>query len=125
MNRKSLLAAVVGAAALGLAAVPAAGQMFERITITNSTGYTISEIYISPADTYAWEEDVMGKRELPDGDAVEIDFRRAENTCDWDLKVVYDDGEEAMWDGLDLCQNYGFQLFYNAGSGQTWLVTTD
>ena len=74
MNRKSLLAAVVGAAALGLAAVPAAGQMFERITITNSTGYTISEIYISPADTYAWEEDVMGKRELPDGDAVEIDI---------------------------------------------------
>ena len=29
--------------------VPAMAQMYEKITLVNSTGYTISEVYIAPA----------------------------------------------------------------------------
>lgn len=123
-NRNRLIAAIGAVALTGLAAVPAIAQMYEKITILNSTGYTISEIYISPSDTNDWEEDVLDIDILPDGNDVRIDFRRAADTCDWDLKVVYDDGDEAVWDNLDLCEDWHFELFYNARTGDTRLVST-
>jgi hypothetical protein len=98
--------------------------MFERITLVNSTGYTISEVYIAPARSKSWEEDVLGRDVLTDGDEVDIDFRRSENTCDWHLLVVYDDGEQAVWDGLNLCQDWHYELFYNARTGDTRLVAS-
>lgn len=104
--------------------VPAMAQMYEKITLVNSTGYTISEVYIAPAASSSWEEDVMGRDVLVDGQHVVIDFRPSENTCDWHLMVVYDDGERAVWDGLNLCDNWHFELFYNARSGETRLVAS-
>ena len=124
MTGQRILAGLAASALLALAAVPAFAQMFEQITLVNSTGYTISEVYISPASQQSWEDDILEWDVLPDGREVEIDFRRSENTCDWDLLVVYDDGEQAMWDGLDLCQDWHFELFYNARSGDTRLVSS-
>lgn len=105
-------------------AVPAWAQMFERITVVNSTGYTISEVYIAPASSNSWDDDILGRDVLRNTEEVEIDFRRSENTCDWELMVVYDDGEQAIWDGVDLCEHWHFELFYNAGTGDTQLVSS-
>lgn len=125
MNAPRFWTAAVGAALATLTVTaPAWAQMFEKITVVNSTGYTISEVYIAPATSQSWEEDVLGIDVLVDGDAVEIDFRRSENTCDWDLLVVYDDGEQAVWDGLNLCQDWHYELFYNARSGDTRMVAS-
>lgn len=124
MNRKHLIAAFGVTALLGLAAVPAAAQMYEKITILNSTGYTVSEIYVSPTSTNDWEEDILDIDVLRDGKDVRIDLRRASDTCDWDLKVVYEDGEEAIWDGLDLCEDWHFELFYSPRTGDTRLVSS-
>lgn len=124
MNRKRLLTAFGGAALLGLATAPALAQMYEKIKILNSTGYTIAEIYVSPTSTNDWEDDVLDIDVLPDGNDVSIDFRRAVDTCDWDLKVVYADGDEAIWDNLDLCEDWHFELFYNDRTGDTRLVSS-
>ncbi|MEE4154097.1 MAG: hypothetical protein V2I27_08045 [Erythrobacter sp.] len=124
MKHTRIFAGIAAAAVLALAAVPALAQMFEKITLVNSTGYTISEVYIAPAFEQTWEEDVLDWDVLPDSQEVEIDFRRSENTCDWDLMVVYDDGEAAVWDGLDLCEDWHFELFYNARTGETRLVSS-
>lgn len=125
MAARRMIAALAAAAALSVSAAgPVLAQLYEKITILNSTGYTISEIYISPSSAASWQEDVLDPDILRDGREVTIDFRRAANTCDWDLKVVYDDGEEAVWDGLDLCQDWHFELFYNARSGDTRLVSS-
>ncbi|ASJ91216.1 argininosuccinate lyase [Porphyrobacter sp. CACIAM 03H1] len=124
LGKKTIVAALGGFAMAALAAVPAFGQMFEKITVVNSTGYTISEVYIAPSANRSWEEDVLDRDVLADGQEVEIDFRRSENTCDWDLMVVYDDGEQAIWQGLDLCEDWHFELFYNARTGDTRLVSS-
>ena len=122
--KTKLFASFAGAALAASVANPANAQMYEGITIENSTGYTITEIYLSPSRTSAWEEDVLDWDVLANGSEVEINLRRAENTCNWDLKVVYSDGDEAIWGGLNLCQDYYFELFYNAGSGDTHLVAS-
>lgn len=124
MKKKTLLGVVATAMMATQLAGPAWAQMFEKITVVNSTGYTISEIYISPAYSRSWEEDVLHRNVLDDGEEFVIDFRRSEDTCDWDLKVIYSDGEEAIWDGLDLCEDWHFELFYNARSGDTRLVSS-
>lgn len=124
MTKRIWLKLCAGAALAVGAASGAVAQMYENITLVNSTGYTISEIYISPASSLGWEEDVLAWDVLEDGQEFELDFRRSENTCDWDLKVVYDDGEEAVWDGLDLCEDWHFELFYNARTGDTHLTAS-
>lgn len=124
MTRRGWLAGLAGAGVLALSPAALLAQMFEKITIANSTGYTISEIYIAPSKARTWQEDVMALDVLRDGTEVDIDFRRSENTCDWDLRVVYSDGEEAIWQGLDLCTDWHFELFYNARTGDTRLVSS-
>jgi hypothetical protein len=95
----------------------------QDFTLTNKTGYTISEVYVSPSKSSEWEEDVLGQAVLADGDNVEIKFSRATTSCKWDLKVVYDDKETAEWDGFDLCTISKISISYNRKSGETWATS--
>ncbi|MCA3255391.1 MAG: hypothetical protein INF91_07235 [Alphaproteobacteria bacterium] len=108
-----------GVAALAMMALPVLAQGKQDFTLHNKTGYTINEVYVSPSKSKSWEEDVMGKDVLEDGERVDITFSRKEKTCLWDLKVVYDDGEEAEWDGFDLCETSKIAIRYNRKTGET------
>lgn len=91
----------------------------EELRVTNRTGYTISEIYISPAKSDNWEEDVMGEDTLEPNKFVDIDFSKSEDTCKWDLKAVYDDETTAVWRNVNLCEVSAITLFYNANTDVT------
>lgn len=114
-------------AALGLAAAlaiggatPALAKGKQNFTLLNNTGYTISEVYVSPTKSSEWEEDIMGRDVLPDGTAVDISFSRKEDACIWDLLVVYDDGEQAEWNEFNLCTISKIAISYNRKTGDTW-----
>lgn len=117
MYIRNLLAAGMLAVALIPAAAFAANQDF---TLRNRTGYTINEVYVSSVRSDDWEEDVMGRDTLEDGDAVDISFSRGERACRWDLKVIYEDGDEAEWSNLNLCATSEISLRYDHKSGRTW-----
>ena len=86
---------LVAAAALSLFAMPAWSAGDQDFTLVNRTGYTIEQVYVSPIKAKDWQEDVLGRDVLDDGESVDITFNKREEVCRWDLKVVYDDGEEA------------------------------
>jgi hypothetical protein len=115
-------------AGLGLAcaslllAVPASAENLD-FNLVNKTGYTINEVYVSSAATNDWEEDVLGKDQLENGERAAIEFERDASGCNWDLKVVYDDGEEAEWGRLNLCSISSVTLRYNRDKGETWAET--
>jgi hypothetical protein len=111
------------AAALCLGARPAQAAQ-QDFVLDNETGYTIEEVYVSAAKTDDWEEDVLGRDVLEDGDAVKISFPRRENACRFDLKVVYDDGDDAVWTNLNLCEISTVEIHYNKRTGET-TATTD
>lgn len=92
----------------------------QDFTLRNKTGYTISEVYVSPAKSSSWEEDVLGRDTLDDDDTVDISFHRSAKSCNWDLKVVYDDGEEATWEGFNLCEVGSISLYYDRKKDRTW-----
>ncbi|MBC6941835.1 MAG: hypothetical protein DWB45_03820 [Xanthomonadales bacterium] len=110
-------------AAGGLLAAGSALAENLNFTLVNNTGYPINEVYVSSAATKSWEEDVMGRDQLGDGDGVDIRFDPGEKGCLWDLKVVYEDDESAVWDRLDLCELSKVTLHYDRDKGSTWADT--
>lgn len=119
---KSSFAAAILSLALGLGAASAAraAEAKQDFLLVNKTGYTISEVYVSPSKSNDWEEDVLGRDTLDDGDRWEIKFHRSVKTCKWDLKVVYeDDDSDAIWDGIDLCSVGKITIHYNRKANTT------
>lgn len=87
--------------------------------LVNATGYQIDSIFVSSSRTTEWEEDVMGRDALADGDAVDISFSAGERGCLFDLLAVYNDGEEAVWERFDLCTISQIILQYDRAGGTT------
>lgn len=119
--RKILFTLAVACAPLFAASSASAENL--DFTLVNKTGYVISEVYVSSVSTNDWEEDVMGSDVLGKGERVDIEFDKGSKGCKWDLMVVYDDGEEAVWEKLNLCSISEVSLSYDRKKGTTWATT--
>ena len=91
----------------------------QDFTILNNTGYPIAQVYVSASSKDQWEEDVLGRDVLPEGERTKIRFDSDEDACLWDLKVVYTDDESAEWQGINLCKVSVIALSYDRKSGTT------
>jgi hypothetical protein len=88
--------------------------------LVNKTGYEIKEVYVSPAKSTDWEEDILGEGVLPDLSARDIHFHRSAKSCHWDLKVVYsEDSSSAIWNGIDLCTVEKIIIHYDKDADKT------
>lgn len=108
-TRTALLALLVAALVLPAALARAGTQDF---TLVNRTGIEIRELYISPAASDDWEEDVLGVDTLPPGESVKISFE-GHDACKWDLMVKDEDGDSVEWSGLNLCKTSKVTLRYD------------
>jgi hypothetical protein len=100
------VARVVAAAVLGTVLATAGALADERdITVVNKTGDVIHSLFVSPVDTEAWEEDVLGMDVLADGESVEISFSGyEEGQCAFDVLATNEDGDQWVLTDLDLCE---------------------
>lgn len=105
---------------LGTAGAAFAGK--QDFTLVNATGYPIKRVFVAPSSSDDWEEDVLGRDIMDDGQSVELTFDRKESTCRWDMKVVYTDGDVSTWSGLNLCSISKVTLKWNKSSGVTTAV---
>src|SRR5688572_11650386 len=108
--RKCVIALSVLAASLSTPIV--AQQSKLDFTLLNRTGLVITELYVSPDEADDWEEDVLGRDVLKHSESLDITFARTEKSCDWDLKIKDEDGDEIEWDSLDLCAASHITLLY-------------
>jgi hypothetical protein len=68
------------------------------VEITNNTGYTIFYVYVSPDNSDDWEEDVLGKEVLMDGDSRRINLSGYKSPV-FDIRLVDEDGDSyTYWD---------------------------
>jgi hypothetical protein len=115
MNLKKRTLIVVGlglslSLAIGAGLLRAGDQDF---VLVNKTGYDIDEVYVAPANEKEWGEDIMGQDTLDNGDKVTIEFSHKEKECAWDMKIVFSDKEEAVWEDFDLCKVREITLRYD------------
>ena len=95
----------------------------QDFTLVNRTGYQIDEVYVSRTNASNWGRDVMGRDALDDGNSVDISINAPERACRWDLKVKYNDGDEAVWNDLNLCNISKVSLFWDRRRQVTRAVT--
>jgi hypothetical protein len=71
-------------------------------TLVNFTRFNLHAIYVSPHDSTGWEENVLGRDQLYEGDFVKIRFSPEEKADIWDLRVEDENGNNAEWKNLNL-----------------------
>ncbi len=91
----------------------AADQDFQLV---NRTGYQIDEVYVGPHSSRSWGKDVMGTDALADGERVNITFPNRTSACSFDIKVIYQDKDEATWDSVNLCKVARVSLYWRNGA---------
>jgi len=105
---------------LALATPAGAEDAKQDFTLVNQTGYELKEVYVSPTKADDWQEDILGQDTLADGGVVHIHFSPKAHTCKWDLKVVYtDDGSNAVWGNINLCDIDKITIHYDRKSDTT------
>ena len=115
---RSLLAL---AAVVAIVAAPAATAGDQDFSVINDTGVEIHQLFVSPHDTADWEEDILGRDTLADGEELEISFSPNEEAELWDLMVVDADGNSITWENLDLLEISQVTLHYK--NGRSWADT--
>jgi hypothetical protein len=114
----------VAAAAILCATAVTANAGDQDFTLFNETGYTIDQVYVSPVSKSTWGADIMGQDQLEAGNKVLINFKNSTSACHWDLKVIYDDKDEATWSDLNLCDISNIHLHWDKKNGVS-RATTD
>ena len=83
--------------------------------VNNQTGVEIYALYVSPSDSDDWENDVLGKDTLPNGESLDIEFDRAEKAALWDLRIEDKEGKYIVWENLNLMEISDLTLNYKDG----------
>ena len=116
-SRAAVALAFVFALSMAVAAT-AFAQGKQDFTLHNQTGVEIHELYVSPHSSDDWQEDVLGRDTLPDGESVDITFSPKEKAKLWDLKVVDSKGNSITWESLNLLEISEVTLHYK--NGKAW-----
>ena len=74
----------------------------QDFTLVNLTGRDIINLYITPSDTFYWDNDILGLDILENGDSTHIRFSRKETDRYWDMKAIFSDGNDWVWEDIDL-----------------------
>ena len=113
MKSRALLALSVIAMFVTATAFARAGK--QDFVLHNNTGVEIHELYVSPVTADDWEEDILGRDTLADGESVKITFDDRDKHVHWDLKVVDSKGNSIEWHDLNLIEISELTLHYEKG----------
>lgn len=97
--------AILGTIAAVMFATPAFAAGVQDFTLHNNTGKAITHVYVSESSNPKWEEDVLGKDVLDNGDSWDIKFTGyGEDVCKFDVKIKTDDDAEWIVEDVNLCE---------------------
>jgi opacity protein-like surface antigen len=105
MKLFATLSTLAVATALSVATAQAADH---RVDIINKTGQTLTHFYASTSDTDDWEEDILGRDTLDNGETVEVDIDDGTGKCVFDFKAVFEGGQSLVKKGINVCKVSSF-----------------
>ncbi len=74
----------------------------QDFTLVNQTGRDIVNLYITPTHSYYWNDDILGVDVLANGESTHIYFNRSETDRYWSMMVTFSDGNDFVYEGIDL-----------------------
>ena len=102
LNKLAISIVMAALALIGLTAAPANAQD-RHVEVINETQHAIVQFFASNVDRGTWEEDILGTDVLPVGSSVKINVDDGSGACLYDFKAVFEDGEELVRNGIDVC----------------------
>lgn len=110
----------LGVIALVITASASARPGKQDFILHNQTGVEINSLFVSPHDSNAWEQDVLGQETLASGDSVKVLFDDREKKGRWDLKITDKDGNSLEWTDLNLVEISEITLHWDAKKSKGW-----
>lgn len=72
--------------------------------ITNGTGLTLNELFVSPAEEENWGDDLLPQDVFEDASTVRVDIPETYGeTCMFDIKITDFEGNAVVFYGVDAC----------------------
>lgn len=102
-TKRHIVTSLAALAVTATTAIPAFA-LDRRVKIVNDTGYVLVEFYGSNKGSTSWEEDILGRDVLGSGQSVMIDFDDGTGYCKFDFKAIFDDGDELIRKGVNICE---------------------
>jgi hypothetical protein len=97
---------ILGGFLLVLGTIAVSAQNLPSITIVNSTGYTVYEVYVSPADDDEWGDDHLGESILNNGETFTYRLPQPLNRVSvYDFRLVNEDGDSYIKWGVTVTNN--------------------
>ena len=100
MHVRSMLAGAAVAVAFWVAPASAEDLVF---TLDNQSTSAIKELYVSTLNSDTWEEDILGQDILDAGNHATITISNTNGICEYDMRLVYDDGSVTDERKINLC----------------------
>ena len=95
------LSAVALSAVFSVSGAQAANR---KVDIIIKTGQSLTHFYASTTNADSWEEDILGKDTLDDGETFEADIDDGSGKCVFDFKAVFESGQFLVKKGINVCQ---------------------
>ena len=73
-------------------------------TLINKTKTVVTALYLVPAGTRGWGENILPRKRLARGAKVDIPVRTDRGVCKWNLKAEFADGDEVVDKAVDFCE---------------------
>lgn len=99
-----MLVRVTASCAALLLLAGAAQAANRHVDIVNKTGMTIKHFYASTTGTDDWEEDILGRDVIEDGDTFDINVDDGSGACRYDFKAVFENGASLVRNNINVCQ---------------------
>ena len=96
------------AALLTVGAVPAVAEDVSY-NLLNNSNLTVVLFHTSPVSDPNWSEDLLGESVLAPGESGVVTLFNASSTCDFDVKFVFEDGQE-LTDQVNVCEMASYTL---------------
>jgi hypothetical protein len=102
--RNAALAAVLVLPSSLLAVTPAEAAR-QDFTLRNRSSHTIERLYVSASTDENWGPDILGDdTTIAAGESYRVRFPNGTRGCKFDIKVVFDDGDESEKREVNLCR---------------------
>lgn len=73
--------------------------------VTNNTGFTLNNIYVTPNETSNWGNDILPNDLFENGSSVRVDIPADYgSTCKFDMKITDLEGNYITFTGMDACK---------------------
>jgi hypothetical protein len=103
-------AALVGLSLTGCVETSASDGYNRNVLVQNQTRKTVYRFFGSNVSRSSYEEDILGNIVLRPGESVNINFDDGSGYCNFDFKVVFQDGSYFTDDNINVCSISSYSI---------------